>query len=333
MPRYLDNVGKTPLVRLPMADVAHADVFAKLEFANPTGSVKDRAAQYIIEALLGSGEIDRDTVLIESSSGNFGIALAARAATYGLRFICVVDPMIASANLLLLNALGAEVVQVTEPDQFGGYLKTRLRRVQELKRSFARSYWIDQYANPLNAEAYARTLGAELCDALPRIDYLFAGVSSGGTITGISWRMKECFPTAKVIAVDMEGSVIFNRPSRKRYIPGIGSSIVPAILSRAKIDDVVIVDEAETIAGCHALVREHGIFAGGSSGSVFAAISKFFRGRPAGPRAVVATLFADRGDRYIDTIYDPTWAARFTARDSFDAASPTAQKGHLDALS
>jgi 2,3-diaminopropionate biosynthesis protein SbnA len=329
MPRYLDNVGKTPLVRLPMRDVAHANVFAKLEFTNPSGSVKDRAAQYIIEKLLRRGEIDRDTVLIESSSGNFGIALAARAAVHGLRFVCVIDPMIASANLRLLHALGAEVVEVTEPDQHGGYLKTRLRRVQELLRSFDKAYWIDQYANPLNAEAYAHTLGSELCDALPRIDYLFAGVSSGGTITGLSWRLKECFPTAKVIAVDMEGSVIFNRPSRKRHIPGIGSSIVPAILARAHIDDVVIVDEAETIAGCYALVREHGIFAGGSSGSVTAAIRKYFRNRAIAPGAVVTTLFADRGDRYVDTIYDPAWAERFVSHET----QPQAQRGQLDALS
>jgi cysteine synthase A len=298
-----------------MPDVAPANVFAKLEFNNPSGSVKDRAAKYMIETLLDRGEIDRDTVLIESTSGNFGIALAARAAACGLRFVGVVDPMIAIANLRLLNALGAEVVKVTEPDQHGGYLKTRLRRVQELLHSFDKAYWVDQYANPLNAEAYASTLGAELCDALPRIDYLFAGVSSGGTITGISCHLKESFPTVKVIAVDMEGSVIFNRPARKRHIPGIGSSIVPTILERAKIDDVVIVDEAETIAGCYALVREHGIFAGGSSGSVMAAIRKYFRNRIIARGAVVATLFADRGDRYVDTIYDPAWAARFVSHE------------------
>ena len=328
---YLDCVGQTPLVRLATPALANVDVFAKLEFTNPTGSVKDRAARYIIEMLLRRGTIDRRTVLIESSSGNFGIALAARAAIHGLRFICVVDPMIASANEALLNAFGAEVVKVTAPDQQGGYLKTRLRRVEELRRSFDNAYWIDQYSNPLNAEAYSQTLGAELCDALPRLDYLFIGVSSGGTITGISRRIKETFPGAQVIAVDMEGSVIFNRPARKRHIPGIGSSIVPAILADARIDDVVIVDEAETIRGCYELVRRNGILAGGSSGSVVAAIDKYFRRRTSREPVVAATLLADRGDRYADTIYDPAWAARFLGTD---AGAPTAadQRGDIRAI-
>jgi 2,3-diaminopropionate biosynthesis protein SbnA len=328
MTRYLDFVGRTPLVRLPIAALPRVELYAKLELANPTGSVKDRAAKYIIEGLLARGVIDRETVLIESSSGNFGIALAARARLHGLRFICVVDPMIARPNLRLLQALGAEIVQVTEPDAFGGYLKTRLKRVHELRKSFSKAYWIDQYGNPLNASAYSDTLAVELCDALPRIDYLFAGVSSGGTITGISWRIKERFPAAQVIAVDMEGSVIFGRPSRKRYIPGIGSSIVPPILAQAKIDDVVIVDEAETIAGCHELLREHGVFAGGSSGSSIAAIRKYFLARPRVERAVVATLLPDRGDRYVDTIYDPAWSARFVGSDALDTIPTDGGQAH-----
>ncbi len=330
-PEYLDRVGQTPLVRLAMPALTQVDVFAKLEFTNPTGSVKDRAARYVIETLLQRGTIDRNTVLIESSSGNFGIALAARAAVHGLRFICVVDPMIATANEALLNAFGAEVVKVTTPDQQGGYLKTRLRRVQELLHSFDNAYWINQYGNPLNAEAYSQTLGVELCDALPRLDHAFIGVSSGGTITGISQRIKARFPHAQVIAVDMEGSVIFDRPARKRHIPGIGSSIVPGILADARIDDVVIVDEAETIRGCMELVRHNGILAGGSSGSVIAAIDKYFRGRTSREPAVVATLLADRGDRYADTIYNPAWAARFLRPESSERTAGN-QRGDLRAI-
>ena len=329
---YLESVGHTPLVCLQMPTLSPIEVFAKLELANPTGSVKDRAAKYVIESLLRTGRIDRDTVLIESSSGNFGIALAARAALHGLRFVCVVDPMIAPPNEVLLEALGAEIVKVDTPDTHGGYLKTRLAKVQELLCNFGKAYWIDQYGNPLNAEAYHETLGVELCTELPRIDYLFAGVSSGGTITGLSQRIKRHYPEAQVIAVDMEGSVIFDRPARKRHIPGIGSSIVPPILSQACLDDFVIVDEAETIAGCHELVRDNGIFAGGSSGSVVAAIRKYFRTHVTSGRPVVATLLADRGDRYVDTIYDRAWAARFCGADH-DHPVASAQRGNGNALS
>lgn len=307
----LQKVGNTPIVRLQVPGLENIHLFAKLEFYNPTGSVKDRAASYIIKKLLARKEIDKDTTLIESSSGNFGIALSAYCKKNALKFIAVVDPCILPINDILINSFGAKMIKVNVPDSNGGYLLTRIKKVKELINEIDNSYWVNQYANPYNAEAYYHTLGNEICDSLGNIDYIFMGVSSGGTITGVSNKIKEKFPNAKVIAVDILGSVIFGNPPHKRYIPGIGSSMVPEILEKAKIDDVVMVDEVSTIEMCHELLEEHYIFAGGSSGSAFAAIKKYFTGKKINKKLNVVTVFADRGERYVETIYNEEWCRNF----------------------
>jgi cysteine synthase A len=310
---HLERVGDTPLVRLRRIDVGPVHAYAKLEFHNPTGSVKDRAAAHVLGTLIRSFEIDQETMIIESSSGNFGIALSAAARRFGLNFTCVIDPNITPINELLLMQLGARVVKVRELDETNGYLRTRIRKVKELCAQNPNSYWVNQYENPLNADTYYQTLGTEICDGLERVDYVFLGVSSGGTITGVSRKVKERYPNAKVIAVDMVGSVIFGQPSRKRYIPGIGSGIVPPILKQAKIDEVVHVDERESILACHELLQTEAIFAGGSSGSVVAGIRKYFDGCSFDTPPNVVTVFADRGERYVDTIYNSDWHSRFTS--------------------
>jgi cysteine synthase A len=222
---------------------------------------------------------------------------------------------------MLINAYGGIIEKVTEADSNGGYLITRIRRVKELNASIKNSYWINQYNNRYNAEAYYLTLGKEICDEVPNIEYVFIGVSSGGTLTGVSNMIKRRYPSAKVIAVDIEGSVIFNTPPKKRLIPGIGSSIVPNILKHAKIDDVVIVDEAESIEGCHSLLNKNQIFAGGSSGAVLAAMKKYFRDKKINRKVKVVTIMADRGERYTNTIYNKDWYSLY-----FNLPEPIKQK-------
>jgi cysteine synthase A len=309
----LERVGNTPMVQLQAHEPGFKNInlFAKLEFYNPTGSVKDRAANYIIKKLLDRKEIDKDSTLIESSSGNFGIALSAHCKKNGLKFIAVVDPCILSINELLIKSFGAKVIKVNIPDCSGGYLLSRIKKVKDLVNEIDNSYWVNQYANPYNAEAYYHTLGNEICDQMGNIDYIFLGVSSGGTITGVSNKIKERFPKAKVIAVDIVGSVIFGHTPHKRYIPGIGSSMVPEILKKARIDDVVMIDEVSTIDMCHELLKKHYIFAGGSSGSVFAAIKKYFARKKLNRKVNVVTVFADRGERYANTLYNEKWCRDF----------------------
>ena len=303
-------VGKTPLVYLRrLFPYDGLDVIAKLEFLNPGGSVKDRPARFIIEQGLRDGTIRPDTHLIESSSGNLGIALAMIARVYGLTFTCVVDPKIMSTNLQILQHLGARIDMVHEPDDQGGFLKTRIRRVHELLQTIPHSRWINQYANQLNWQAHYYATGSEIVDELDGpIDCLVAAVSTTGTILGMARRLRTAFPHLRVVAVDAEGSIIFGAPPGPRHIPGIGASRVPELLSRDEIDEVVYVDDREAILGCRDLAACEGILAGGSSGSVIAAVSKLLPTFPACYR--VLTLFPDRGERYLDTVYDDDWVAQ-----------------------
>ncbi|MEZ0612470.1 2,3-diaminopropionate biosynthesis protein SbnA [Fibrella sp. WM1] len=304
----LELVGNTPMVRLGEGSIPNANAYVKLEAYNPTGSVKDRAAHYILRNLLAMGTIDADTEIVESSSGNYAVALAAYCQYYGLRFRCVIDPNITPYNLRMVEEFGAVIDMVSTPNTVGGYLKARLSRIHALMAEPQKRYWINQYANPLNAQAYYETLGNEIGNQLPSLDYAFVGVSSGGTITGLSRKLKETYPAIRIIAVDTVGSVVFGSPPKGRYIPGIGSSQRPAILDQAYIDDVVWIDEATAAQACHALLKDHFLFTGGSSGTVYAAMKYYFGRQPhslSSPTALA--IFADSGSKYLDTVYNPAW--------------------------
>lgn len=306
----LDTVGNTPAVRIRASGLDHIELYAKLEYLNPTGSVKDRAANHILTEGMNQGLIGRDTLVVESSSGNFGLALAAACRRRGVRFRCVIDPRVMAMNELILRRLGAEIEKVTSLDTTGGYLLTRIATVQQIVKTEQPCYWVNQYANPLNAEAYTKSFVPELQADFEVIDYVFIGVSSGGTITGVSQGMREAFPKAKVVAVDFVGSVVFGGAPLPRWIPGIGASRVPPILKDAQVDDVAMVEESDAAVCCHELLERHSIFAGGSSGAVLAAVRSYFQGKTFERPPVVVTLFADRGERYADTLFNSDWCEK-----------------------
>jgi 2,3-diaminopropionate biosynthesis protein SbnA len=303
-------IGHTPLVCLRrLFPYAGLDVIAKLEFLNPGGSVKDRPASFIVEQGLREGIIHPNTHLIESTSGNLGIALAMVAKIHSLAFTCVVDPKISPTNLRILELLGANIEMVREPDDQGGYLKTRIQRVHELLQTLPSSLWINQYANQLNWQSHYYGTGSEIiADLDGSIDCLVLAVSTTGTILGIARRLRQEFPHLRVVAVDAVGSVLFGAPPGPREIPGIGASRVPELLSPDEIDDVVYVDDRESVQGCHDLVTHEGIFAGGSSGSVIAGIRKLLSTFSSSYRVV--TLLPDRGDRYLDLVYNSNWVSK-----------------------
>lgn len=308
-------IGQTPLVQLRrLFPDQGLEVIAKLEFLNPGGSVKDRPARYIVEQGLQDGTISEKSHLIESSSGNLGIALAMVAKIYHLRFTCVVDPKISATNLQILHLLGANVDMVDVPDDRNGYLKSRIRRVQELLQEIPQSLWINQYANDLNWKAHYYGTGSEIvADLEGAIDCLILPVSTTGTLLGISRRLRQEFPNLRVIAVDAVGSVIFGTPSGRREIPGLGASRMPELSKQVEVDEVIYVDDRESAQGCRDLVEYEGIFAGGSSGSVIAAIQKLL------PRVLlpyrILTLFPDRGERYLDLVYDDNWVKKLARRE------------------
>src|SRR6266403_5683709 len=297
----------TPHMQLAMEGM---DLFAKLEYVNPVGSIKDRAAYWILTRAAERGEICEESTVIESSSGNFATALATFTQMVGLRFIPVIDPNISSTYESFLRRICPTVVKVEERDDSGGFLKTRLQKVKELCATIPNAYWTNQYGNLDAIEAHYQLTAPEICADFAALDYVFIGVSTAGTIAGVSRRLKEHYRNIRVIAVDTEGSAIFGRSPRKRHIPGIGSSIVPPLLSYAEIDDIVWISERETVQACQDLLTNHGLFAGGSSGTAFAAVKKYAAKMPAYTQPTALFLCADRGTPYLDTVFDPTWATR-----------------------
>jgi len=293
----------TPVVRL---EHPRLNLFAKLEYHSVVGSIKDRPAYYMLRDAIRRGAVRRTTTVIESSSGNTGVALAVFCRILGLDFVPVVDPNIQRHYRGLLESACARVVNVDKRDETGGYLKTRLAKVGELLEAIGDAFWTDQYRNPSAMAAHYELTAGEIIASFSRLDYVFVGVSTAGTIAGVSRRLKAHFPGVKVVAVDAVGSVIFGQRPRHRYIPGIGSSIVPDLLRYALIDDTVHVREIDTIDGCHALLQDHQILAGGSSGSSYAAIRTYPFPEPS---PTVLFLCADRGTAYLDTIYDTAWGA------------------------
>jgi cysteine synthase A len=285
-------------------------LFAKLEFMNAIGSIKDRSALWILKCAAERGDINEETTIVESSSGNFACALAVITRLVGLRFIPVIDPNISPTYESFLRRLCPDMVKVEERDDTGGFLKTRLRTVAQLCRTVPNSFWTDQYANLDALEVHYQLTAGEVCDDFDVLDYAFISVSTAGTIAGMSRRLKQQYPRVRIIGVDSEGSAIFGDKPRKRHIPGIGSSIVPPLVSHAQIDDVVLVPERETVAACRELLLDHGLFVGGSSGTAFAAIKRYAPRLNGSNRPTVLFVCADRGTPYIDTVFDPAWAAR-----------------------
>ncbi|MBD0383539.1 2,3-diaminopropionate biosynthesis protein SbnA [Paenibacillus sedimenti] len=301
-----DCIGHTPLVRLRrMFPDERFQVFGKLEFMNPGGSMKDRPARYIVEKALKQGILHARSHIIESTSGNLGIALAMMGCIYGLQVTCVVDPNISRMNLNIIKRMGANIEMVEEKDEHGGYLNTRIAKVKALLQKIPHAYWINQYANEWNWMAHYEGAGDEIARQLDRLDILVAGVSTSGSIMGTSRRLREKFPRLQVVGVDAVGSVIFDGPKGSRKLPGIGASRVPELLNKDEIDRVIHVDDCESALACRELVLKEGIFAGGSSGSVVAAIQRLLPDL-AGPAHIV-TLLPDRGDRYMDLVYDDEW--------------------------
>jgi cysteine synthase A len=298
-----------PTPHVPLA-AARVRLFAKLEHVNPVGSIKDRAAYWILMRAAERGEITDETTVIESSSGNFATALAAYTRLVGLRFIPVIDPNISGLYEAFLRRVCPTVVKVDRRDDTGGFVKSRLDTVRELCARIPKAYWPNQYGNPDVIDAHYQLTGAEICNAFGSLDYVFIGVGTAGTIAGVSRRLKERYRNICVVAVDSEGSVSFGAPPRARHLPGIGSGIVPEFLAHARIDDVVVIPERQAVRACRELLTQHGLFVGGSSGAAYAAVKRYTPRMTARPCPTVLFLCADRGTPYLDTVFDPTWAAR-----------------------
>ncbi|MFK0258197.1 2,3-diaminopropionate biosynthesis protein SbnA [Streptomyces sp. NPDC090445] len=292
------------------------DLKLRVEGFNFAGSLKLRAAAGLVAAAEQSGRLKDDSILIESSSGNLGLALAVIAASKGLRFVCVTDPRCNPSTLNLLRSLGAEPVVVTEQDGNGGYLQTRLDYVRARSKEDPRYLWLNQYANPANWIAHYETTAPEIAKEFPDLDALFVGVGTGGTATGCARYFRDNGGEVKVIAVDAEGSVSFGGAPGPRSIPGLGASVRPPLLDPDLFADVVHVAEEDTVRRCRELARSGFLF-GGSTGTVVSGALRWLGEKDPQRRLRAVAIAPDLADRYADTVYDDAWVAQ-----RFGAGSP-----------
>lgn len=296
--------------RTPLIPLSHPrlDLYAKGEFLNLFGSSKDRSALWILKRAIERGDVGTGSTVLESSSGNFAMAMASLCRLLDLTFLPVIDPNCNTATAQYLLTACDRVEQVTCRDPTGGFLQTRLERVRELREGASDLFWPNQYANVDAMEGHYELTGREIVEDIDHLDFIFIGAGTGGTLAGVSHRVKERWPSVAVIAVDVEGSVIFGGPPGARHIPGLGSSMRSALIDEALIDDVVIVSELDSALACHELLRRYGLHVGGSTGSVYHALEHYFptnhRGRP-----TVAFLAADRGTAYASTVFNQRWVA------------------------
>lgn len=297
---------ETPVIRLPHNKL---ELYAKLEFLNGVGSIKDRPAFWILQRAIERGQVGLDTTVVESSSGNFACALATFCRILKLKFIPVIDPLISPFYEAYLQAYCTRIVKVAESDDSGSFLRARLRNVQSLLREIPDSYWTNQYENEDGMAAHYELTGTEICRAIPQLDYVFLGVSSAGTIAGVSQRLKEHYTDIRIVAVDAEGSAIFGQKAKKRCISGIGASITPVLVNRARIDEIMFVAEAASVTGCYELLEKYSLFAGGSTGAVYSAIEHYFCERQLTAPPRVLFLCCDKGTAYLHNVYDAEWVA------------------------
>jgi cysteine synthase A len=303
----LSVIGNTPIVELTrIFSPLHFRLFAKLEALNPGGSVKDRPALNILLRALEAGSIGKESVIIESSSGNMGIGLAQACRYFGLRFICVVDAKTTIQNIRLLEAYGADVDIVSQPDLVTGeYLQARLDRVMKLVSKTPNAFWPNQYSNSDNPAAHHKTMD-EIVQALDgELDFLFCATSTCGTLRGCSEYIRDHNLTTRLIAVDAVGSVIFSSQKAKRMVPGHGSAVQPPLFEVDLAHDFVLVNDLDCVVGCRRLAQAEAILAGGSSGAVIMGIERVKERIPYG--ATCAAILADRGERYLDTIFSDAW--------------------------
>ena len=313
----LSVIGNTPIVKLNrVARGIKASLLAKLEFLNPGGSVKDRIGLAMIEAAEREGRLRPRGTIIEGTSGNTGVGLAIAAAIRGYRCIFVMPDKMSDEKVRLLRAYGAQVVitpTAVEPDDPRSYYSVSKRLVEETPNSIlAGQYW-----NPANPEAHYKTTGPEIwAQTNGKIDYFVCGMGTGGTITGTAKFLKEKNPNVQVIGVDPVGSLLYATFKAGGKVPegafpkvykveGIGEDFLPTALDLKFVDDVIQVGDRESFLMTRRLVREEGLFCGGSSGTAVVAALQVAKTLPADKMVVV--ILPDSGSRYVSKVFNDDW--------------------------
>ena len=300
-----ETIGGTPLVRINhLVPKEHATVLVKCEFFNPLSSVKDRIGVAMIEAAERAGKIDRDTVIVEPTSGNTGIALAFVCAAKGYKLILTMPESMSVERRRLLKALGAQVVLTPAAEGMRG----SINRAEAILKEHPKSFMPQQFENPANPEVHRSTTAEEIwADTGGNVDFIVSGVGTGGTITGVAEVIKPRRPSFKAIAVEPVTSPVITqtlkheplKPGRHK-IQGIGAGFVPGNLHTSIIDEVVQITDEESFEWARRLAKEEGIFGGISSGGNMAAAAKV-AARPENKGKVIVTIMCSFGERYLST--------------------------------
>ncbi|MER5466896.1 2,3-diaminopropionate biosynthesis protein SbnA [Streptomyces sp. NPDC002668] len=296
-------------------------LFLKCEGFNFAGSIKLKAATEMVEAAERDGLLTPDSVLVESSSGNLGVALSMIAASKGYRFLCVTDSRCNLPTRLMMEALGSQLHVITEPDPVGGFLGARIDHVRALCASDDRYVWLNQYTNPSNGMAHYRRTAPAIARQFPDLDVLFVGAGTTGTLMGCARYFREWHRRVRIVAVDSVGSVTFGGAPGRRMIPGLGTSRRPPLLDESYVDDVVCVPEADTIRACHRLARRGFLF-GGSTGTVVSGAMDWLA-QQEGRELTAVAIAPDLGERYLETIYQTNWVQDLYGEDVLDSQALT----------
>ena len=294
-------IGKTPLVEVMNVEKAHdvkARVLVKVEYQNPAGSVKDRAALYMIQDAEKKGILKEGSVIIEPTSGNTGIGLAALAATKGYRVILTMPETMSVERRNILKAYGAEIVLTSGSEG----MKGAIDKAEELAKEIEGSFIPGQFDNPANAKAHYETTGPEIWeDTDGEVDIFVAGVGTGGTITGTGKYLKEQNPDIKVVAVEPADSPVLSEGRAGAHkIQGIGANFVPSLLDTSIYDEIILVEAEDAFVASKELTRREGILTGISSGAALYAGLELAK-RPENEGKTIVVLLPDSGDRYYST--------------------------------
>ncbi len=285
--------------------IKNSDFYIKLEGFNIAGSIKLKSALRMFERLEERGTINKNSVIICSSSGNLGIALSIICKDRKYPFICVSDPNISPISERYIKLWGGELIRVDKRDENGGFLATRIRLIEKMLKENPNYVFINQYEDEENNHAHYLTTGYEIFQEFKKVDYLFVGAGTTGTLNGCAQFFKQFSPNTKVIAVDAVGSVTFDLPPAKRYIPGLGTSLKPKLANTNKVDDIIWVEEKDTVRMCRKLLEEYGLFLGGSSGTVLQGALQYAPNIAS--HSTIVAISPDNGDRYLNTIYHDSW--------------------------
>lgn len=299
--RITDLVGKTPLVKLPNYSAKRgleATIAVKVEAFNPAGSVKDRIAKAMLDDAEAKGLVNKDTVIIEPTSGNTGIGLAAVSASRGYRIILTMPETMSVERRNLLKAYGAELVLTDGSKGMKGAIERAKQLAEEIPNSFIPS----QFTNPANPEVHRKTTGPEIwADTDGKVDIFVAGVGTGGTLTGVGEYLKSQNPNVKVVAVEPATSPVLSKGvAGPHKIQGIGAGFVPDTLNTKVYDEIIPVTNEDAFATGRALAREDGILAGISSGAAVFAATELAK-RPENKGKLIVAILPDTGDRYLST--------------------------------